>query len=229
MPQRNVIRHYSKGNCYHIYNRGVDKQNIFRDPKDFSYFISLMESYLEPKKMLGDFSVKEARVAHIPFWRKHLDENEVELVCYCLMPNHFHFLLKQNSDNGVTKYMRRISNAYVRYFNKKYDRVGSLFQGKYKSVLIDSDSYLLHLSRYIHLNPLEVGSLQSHEFSSYLDYIGKRNSKWLHKDIVLNFFEKSKIGNDKLILDRKKFSNYSAFFSKYAKNAEDILGELILE
>ena len=118
---------------------------------------------------------------------------DIELLAYCLMPNHFHLLIKQNNKDSISKFMRCIATNYSMYFNKRYDRIGSLFQGIYKAILIKNDNYLLHLTIYIHLNPLHEGNktykgstlavgegvkrIDGHSYSSYLDYLGKRHTK----------------------------------------------------
>ena len=168
MPYKNTIRHYASGLYYHIYNRGVEKRTIFYDDKDYIKFLSTIKYYLTPK----DQDLKKA-IKETIFRRSKLEDKELELLCYCLMPNHFHFLIKQNTQNGITRFMRRLSNTYVKYFNKKYDRVGTLFQGKFKAVLVETNEYLLHLSRYIHRNPLELGidQIVNYSYSSYPNYI----------------------------------------------------------
>ena len=109
------------------------------------------------------------------------------------------------------------------YFNKKYDRVGSLFQGPYKAVLITEDNYLLHLSRYIHLNPSEYKDRLASEYSSYADYLGLRKTRWIKPDVVLNFFNKP------VAQEFIKINNYKDFVEKYKKDPAEILGNLTLE
>ena len=155
------------------------------------------------------------------------------MICFCLMPNHFHLLIKQNTKDGITKFMRRVSNSYVSYFNKKYERVGTLFQGKFKAALIRSESYLLHLSRYIHLNPLEVRPLNAakshwlkeYSFSSYPTYLKFKNILWINPRPILAFFESQK----KILGDFKKISTYQSFVEKYKEDSASILGEIILD
>ncbi|MEK7525389.1 MAG: transposase [Patescibacteria group bacterium] len=183
MPHKNTIRYYEPDGYYHVYNRGVEKRKIFLDKNDYSRFVDILEGYLAPKP-----PPTKQLVRNTPYWRSLLDEGEITLLCYCLMPNHFHLLLRQKSENGVTKFMRRISNAYVRHFNKKYARVGALFQGKFKAVRIDNEAYLLHLSRYIHLNRQEVGPLDNYPYSSYPNFIGKIESEWLNPNEILTYF-----------------------------------------
>lgn len=142
MPAKNSIKQYVENGYYHLYNRGVEKRNIFLDDQDYSVFLGYIKQYLGPHEGSDPKSLVD----------------DIDLIAFCLMPNHFHFLAKQKTIDGITKFMRAICTNYVMYFNKKYERVGTLFQGKYKGVLLDNDTYLLHLSRYIHLNPIKIGS-----------------------------------------------------------------------
>jgi putative transposase len=117
--------------------------------------------------------------------------NKIELLAYCLMPNHFHLLIKQFSKNDMNKFMQSVITRYSMYFNKKYDRVGKLFQGHYKAVLVSDESYLLHLSRYIHLNPSEYTKNLESAYSSYAEYLGIRKTSWIKPELVLSFFNQS--------------------------------------
>ena len=154
------------------------------------------------------------------------------MLCFALMPNHFHLLLKQTTKDGISRFMQRVSNAYVKYFNKKHKRVGGLFQGKFKAALIETDEYLLHLSRYIHQNPLELGPfgkedlfswLTRYQYSSYPGYLESKKTPWISKQIVLDYFE----GNKKSM--GEKIHSYRLFVESYTKEPEKILGELTFE
>jgi len=121
----------------------------------------------------------------------------VEIICYCLMPNHFHFLLKQTTDNGISEFMRRFSESYTHYFNVKNKRIGPIFQGRFKSIRIETEQQLLHTSRYIHLNPYSAGivksmeELQEYSYSSLPEYLGINQNKICQKDIILDYFRNS--------------------------------------
>ena len=141
---------------------------------------------------------------------KVLQNNEkiVEIICYCLMPNHFHLLLKQLRDNGITDFIRLISNGYTRYFNTRHHRIGPLLQGAYKAVLIETDEQLVHVSRYIHLNPLVsllVKNLTTYTMSSYPDYIGVRDGKLINKNEILGFF-KNTSKYESFVLDQASYA-----------------------
>ncbi len=133
------------------------------------------------------------------------------------MPNHFHLIVKQLVDGGITKFMHKLGTGYTLYFNQKYKRTGSLFEGKFKRIYIDKDEYLIHLSRYIHLNPIELIQhdwkkrgikdwekvnefLKNYRWSSYPDYIGKKNfPSVIKKDFLMGYFDKSKEKYEKFV------------------------------
>ena len=120
--------------------------------------------------------------------------NKIELLCYVLMPNHFHLEIRQKNKNDMEDFMRSLITKYSKYFNKRYDRVGPLFQGRYNAILISNERYLLHLGRYIHLNPQEIltykQNLSSYTWSSYPAYVSNLNISWLNKNYFLSDFKK---------------------------------------
>lgn len=132
---------------------------------------------------------------------------QIRLFCYCLMPNHFHFIIQQLTERAIVEFMKRLSNAYAGYFNRKYNRknLGPLFQGRYKAILITNESHFLYLPYYIHFHNPEklyknekdsdlIKKIQNYSWSSYADYLGKRNTKWIYKKgIMEQFMEAEKI------------------------------------
>ena len=118
--------------------------------------------------------------------------SKVKLLCYSLMPNHFHFLLHQTEKENISKLLKQLTNAYTLYFNTKYHRVGPLFQGRFKAVQVDNDNYLLHLTRYIHQNPLKINfvlsALKNYPWSSYPYYLGMEANSFTDKNFVLDYF-----------------------------------------
>lgn len=200
---------------YHIYNRGVEGREIFKDEQDYKVFLSFIKRYLTT--LTGN----EVR----PRWKKDL-VSKLYLSAYCLMPNHFHLLVKQITKDSITVFMRALMNSYVGYFNKKYKRIGGLFQGKFKAAYIDSEEYLLHLTRYIHLNPLEVDGLAiqhlENYYCSYGEYIGKRKTSWIDPKEVLGYFGSK-------IINVGSFESYRDFVGRYKGDSSEILGKLILE
>lgn len=183
MPSR--VTPFVNSEFYHVFNRGVARMPIFLNSFDYKRFIKTMVYYqIEgPKPKFSRFS---------PTGNTLNEKNKiVEIVCYCLMLNHFHFLLKQTKDGGITEFVSKLSNSYTRYFNVKNKRIGPILQGEFKSVYVESNEQLLHLSRYIHLNPLVgylVKNLEAYKWSSYPEYIGMSNSTICSKGIILNQF-----------------------------------------
>lgn len=113
----------------------------------------------------------------------------VEFFSYCLMPNHFHFLLKQSTEGGITHFLRKFANSYTRYFNTKHDRIGPLFQGTFKARLIENDAYLLQVSKYIHRNPLKLNAnLHSYPYSSYGYYLSQDEHPFCNTEFILSYF-----------------------------------------
>ena len=159
MASKNSIKTYAENSYYHLYNRGVEKRNIFLDEQDYSVFLSYLQTYLLPKDLISlstifgsDHSSRSEKNKALKLLKlKNYSEN-IDLLCYCLMPNHYHLLVKQNSD-VLAHFMNSLGTRYAMYFNRKYKRVGHLFQGTYKAVLVESKEQLLHLTRYIHSNP----------------------------------------------------------------------------
>ncbi len=174
MPSKNRVKQYTPHTFYHVYNRGIDKQVIFRDEADFTYFLKLMKRYMSPGEK------DSQRHGYRTF------EKELEILAFCLMKNHVHFLFYVHDDTKtITDYFRSLTNAYVRYFNEKYQRVGHLFQDIFKAVSVDNDPYLLHISRYIHLNPSEF---RDYPYSSYQYYLGNKQSDWVKPARILDLY-----------------------------------------
>lgn len=192
MPTKNSIKMYSENSYYHAYNRGVEKRDIFTNKYDYHVFLNLLKIYLSPpaeatEDMKELFPEKRVRLRKTFF-------DEIKIISFCLMPNHFHLLLYQKSTTGMAEFIKAISTSYSMYFNKRYERVGSLFQGVYKAIYVPNDEYLLHLSRYIHRNPLKLtGShpvnLGEYPFSSYSTYLNPSSRPWIDTEIIYDYFE----------------------------------------
>ena len=174
------------GQYYHIYNRGNDRMDIYRDDQDYNNFLKRLKLALGLDQSLQRVSSQTLRIQPLP-------ENTFSIICYCLMPNHFHFLLKQNKDIAVSKLVNKVCSSYSKYFNKKYDRVGHLFQDQFKAVNVETDEYLLWLSAYIHQNPKIAGisNPSNYKWSSYRDYSNLDNLGICDKDIILSRFSVS--------------------------------------
>lgn len=174
MPSRNVLKVDIPQSFYHIYARGASRQSIFREPSDHFVFIELFRRYL------SDEEIKDS--AGIPYVK--LDD-DIELLCYCLMSNHFYLLVYQIHEHAMQRLMRGVMTAYSRYFNKKYQRSGSLFESRYKASLVSNDTYLMHISRYIHLNPRQW---QTYPYSSLKNYMAECDDDWLREGRILELF-----------------------------------------
>ncbi|OGM27951.1 hypothetical protein A2962_03460 [Candidatus Woesebacteria bacterium RIFCSPLOWO2_01_FULL_39_61] len=227
MPQKNTVKISVENSFYHIYNRGVEKRIIFENEQDYRVFLHYLKEALSPPLKKEDLPKDKVHVQGVSFDRpkrqsKNL-HNKIELIAYCLMSNHFHLLIKQVEKGSMETLMRSLLTRYSMYFNKKYKRVGTLFQGTYKASLIDNDRYLLHLTRYIHLNPIETTSDVSRWYSSYANYLGIKKSNWLNPKLILSFFERAKIP------ELKRVNSYEKFVEDFKKDSAEILGEHTLE
>ncbi len=202
MAAKNSVKDFVPGGIYHIYNRGVEKRIIFLDDQDRAVFLSYLKTYLLPKdeKALhgvlanSNSSYKEKDLA-LKALKLNNFADSMTLLSYCLMPNHFHFLVKQTDADTIDRFMNSFGVRYSMYFNRKYRRVGPLFQGIYKAVLVTTDEQLLHLSRYIHRNPIALASqdtlLRGYSYSSYPQYLGLNHAAWVHPEDILAYFSKS--------------------------------------
>jgi len=223
VPSKNIIKPYVENSYYHIYNRGVEKRAIFQDDQDYKTFSKYLRIYLEPQKDLGERRVKVDNKIYITIARPLKNyHNKIELLAYCLMPNHFHLLIKQKDKNTMEFFMRSLATKYSVYFNKKNNRVGSLFQGPYKAVLIDNGDQLLHVSRYIHLNPTKDSPLQK-AYSSYPDYLKLRQTPWLNTKIILSFFKSARRSALRDML------SFQSFVEDYKQNPKKSVGELAID
>ena len=202
MPAKNARKQYLENGYYHLYNRGVEKRTIFLDQQDYSVFLSYLKEYLIPKneKALQEIlsnSNTSSKEKDKALKLLHLNNfyNEITLLAYCLMPNHFHFFIKQKNPNSIDKFMNSLCTRYTMYFNKKYKRVGSLYQGVYKAVLVSSEEQFLHLSRYIHKQALasqgEALRSWTGQPSSYNEYLGLRKTQWIYPEEILSYFSNS--------------------------------------
>lgn len=181
---------------YHVFNRGLDKRPTFTNTWELNRALELMEFY-QYKNTNIKFSryKKLTSDKRLETWTKiSKGPKLVEVICFCLMPNHFHLLLRQLEDKGIAIFMSNFINAYTRYFNTKSKRTGNLFEGVFKAVYIEDDEQLIHLSRYIHLNPttsslINIKQLEKYPWSSYPNYLCLRNDNIIKKEAVIDFFK----------------------------------------
>ncbi len=191
------MRRYISSSYYHVYARGNSKHRIFVDENDYITFLKILERYLSPEEARDSIGL-----SYPNFY------NRVDLLAYCVMPNHFHLLLYQRQQSDVTSLMRSIMTSYSRYFNKRYKRTGPLFESRFRSSLITDDNYLQHITRYIHLNPRQW---RDYEYSSLPYYLQRDTVSWLRPDRILELFESP--------------AKYESFVADYEENKKlmDIL------
>lgn len=213
MPSKNALKQYVDDGYYHIYNRGVEKRTIFLEQQDYDQFLSYLSEYLQPiddQSSYNQLSVPglTSRQKQKIFRMMTINnfKDEIVLIAFALMPNHFHLFIKQKNAVSIDRFMRSLCTRYVRYFNCKYERVGPLFQGVYKAVLITNESHYLHLSRYIHAQSLAIAQVAGNFVppSSYPEFIGERKTPWVHPEDILSFFN-----------DNYPSASYAQFVSEY--------------
>ena len=237
MPSKNIIKTYIENGFYHIYNRGVEKRKIFLDEQDYRVFLSYLKIYLSPKEesIKDILNTKDRSSSNFEIKNKNITEiytlnnfyNRIDLICYVLMPNHFHLELRQHGKKDIETFMRSLITKYSKYFNKKYERVGPLFQGRYKAVLIQNTEYLLYLSKYIHLNPAELlinGQLLiDYPWSSYPTYLKRITTSWLKTELINVNFMKNKLFSVDL------YKNFVEGNKKNLMEESDIYESLLLD
>lgn len=207
---------------YHIFNRGVNKQPIFFSKVDYKRTMSILNYYTYQN--LPSYSKYLAMSdEHKAAASSHSPQQIVRVVCACLMPNHFHLLIQQVQDGGIVKFMSNFQNSLTKYVNTKNERSGHLLQGEFKSVHIEDNTQLLHVSRYIHLNPhtsfvvKNLHDLETYKWSSYPEYISGSNNELYDKDIILSQFK----GDE----DYKKFVNDQADYQQELDRIKHLLLE----
>jgi putative transposase len=163
MARREVT--FLPGQYYHVYNRGVNHQDIFYTKENYLFMLRRI--------------------------KKYIPANQVAMIAYCLMPNHYHFLLRQDGEIPISGFIQAVFNSYTKAINRAYARTGTLFEGPFQAVAIGKFEYLLHLCRYIHRNPLEAGLVHQPaewQYSNYLEWIGKRSGTLVDMDFVKTNF-----------------------------------------
>lgn len=211
---------------YHVLNRSISRQPAFVSKRDFERALEITRYYQNqniPMRYSRFLTLSNDRRREVLESLAKEEHFLVEIISYCFMPNHFHFILKQISDGGISQFMKNWTDSYTRYFNVKNKRNGPLFQGRFKAVRVESNEQLLHLSRYIHLNPYSSfvvktpEELEAYPYSSFLEHLGKSQFSLCNKEIIQEQFKNSQ--------------NYKAFVldqADYQKRLEKIK-HLLLE
>lgn len=205
MPSRYVLRNFKQGNYYHVTNYGVDKRSIFSDDEDFRTFLYYLKIYLLPTSTLQE------KMPDLP--KRMLTKNrqqDVELIAYSLMPNHFHMMLLEKEVGGISRFMKQLSNAYTKYFNERQKRSGSLFEGPFKAAHVE-ENQITQVARYVHLNAFLAGIVDDPEKYRWSDFPTYTNSKDVN------------ISNTTLILSKFNTpADYKHFVHNYMDYAEKI-------
>lgn len=219
MPAKGSIKFYLPNSIYHIYNRGVEKRKIFLDEQDHKVFLTYLKQYISN---LDETSRLQGLTLQYHKTKNYFEE--IELLAFCLMPNHFHLLVKQKDKNSIKNFTQSLFTRYSMYFNKKYKRCGSLFQGRYKATNVINKDYLLDISRYIHKNPLKYTKNLIESYSSYSTYLGLNNTVWVNKNVVLDYF------NESTFIKHNNINSYKYFVEKfkYANEEIDLTSDLTL-
>lgn len=225
---------FTTENYYHIFNRGTDKRQIFMDDEDYLRFLHDMYEFNDehhaPRWKENKLHLMKGKKPEKEFERRPI----VNILAFCLMPNHFHLILKPLVDKGTSLFMKKIGAGYACYFNLKYERSGTLFQGRFKAVHIQTDAQIMHLARYIHIlnpgelvesqiregiidNPLALKEfLRNFKWSSHLDYLGEKNySSLINKNLIGGYF--------------KSPQDYEKFMISWKIDDQEEIESLILE
>lgn len=196
------------GHVYHVISRSIAKFEVFNDTQDYDRIVELMDFY-----QFTDFIFKYSNFLRLTVGAqakliqniKKTSSSLVQIIVYCVMPTHVHIVLKQLKKNGISKYMARVLNGYTRYFNIKHHRKGPLWDGRFRSILVSADEQLLHLTRYIHLNPVSAGIVATPNlwlYSSFNEYIGKSTNSRCNYESIIEF---NPAKYRKFVLDRASY------------------------
>lgn len=211
MPGRKIL--LITGELYHVFNRGIASQPIFLTRRNYQRATETLFYYQNAKLPLKYSRFLRLAIKQRLEILKRLKKQKqyrIEIVCYALMPNHTHLLVRQLIDEGISKSMSDFANSYTRYFNTKRKRRGPIFEGKFKAVRIETDEQLLHLSRYIHLNPYSsyvvktLKKLEGYPYSSFPEYIQKTKIDFCNKEIILDQFQ-TPVSYKKFVFDQADY------------------------
>lgn len=221
MPHRQLI--FTNGECYHIFNKTIDHKTPFLNPNLCSSFLRTAYYYRASDLKLSFSDWKRlAKSRKIVIQRNLANPRNfrIAILAYCLMPNHFHFVIQQNTSTGVQDFISNVSNSFTHTFNKIHSRKGPLFQNRFQAVPITSSEQLLVVSRYVHLNPIAsnvvglLDQLRTYPWSSYKNYVNSsgNSSSLVNTDIILNYFKNDSFHYQKFVendLDRLQTLSYA--------------------
>lgn len=184
------------GQVYHVLNRSVAKQPIFVHDSSYLRALEIISyyQYLDTHVRFSHYIRLPEKLRNSTLDALMQSKKRVKILAFCIMPNHMHFLLQETSDKGISTFMSNIQNSYAKWFNIKNKRNGALFQQMFKAVLIENDEQLIHVVRYIHLNPVtsfvvkDIKELLTYPWTSFPDYINKEKSKVIDRELILGLF-----------------------------------------
>ncbi|MEA2113462.1 MAG: hypothetical protein U9P63_02325 [Patescibacteria group bacterium] len=220
-----------KGDIYHILNRGVEKRKIFLDEKDYLRFVHNLYDFNNKNEIFISYHRRQSAMRKPTGGERSMKrDNLVDILCWCLMPNHYHILVREKINGGASAFSKKISSGHTQYFNLKNERSGVLFQGRSKIIPVKQDNYFLYLPFYIFANPIKliekdwqeksiknlkqvINFLENYQWSSYLNVIGKDNFSFV---VNQNKFSKSFIGDKKQF--KKDFIEWLVGYAKADKN-----------
>jgi len=198
------LEEFAPGEIYHAWTRGVEKRRVFEGGGDKDRFISVMLHCLSRGQVMSYSAAKKLKIKPTKI---KSGEGLVDLLAYCLMDNHIHWLVKENVEKGISVYFQRVLNSYAKHFNMREDRSGSLFLSPFKAVLVDGDEYFLHISRYIHLNPHAAHMVDNpfgYKWSSLSEYVDSSKGGICHVDLVRSMM--SVIEYRKFVVDEADYA-----------------------
>lgn len=199
-------KEFAPGTIAHIYNRGNNREKIFYNQQDYKAFLFRIGLALG----FDEKDLNQESLLSLPHSRIRIDSKKglFRLHSFCLMPNHFHLLLEQLGDVPISAFISKVCTSYAMYMNKKYKRVGHVFQERFKSVVIDNNSQLMWVSAYIHMNPVKEGMVKSPEnykWSSFNDFSSDRGLRIVYKDLIQDIFWKTDFKKETLALSSKEY------------------------
>ena len=214
---------------YHIYNRGVDKRDVFMDQKDYLRFLTSLREFncmhqvISLHQLLVNRDKKPSHALAKAY--DGLDDSLVSIIAYCLLPNHYHLLLKQKSEIGISKFMHKVSMGYTNYTNFKYKRSGSLFQGRFKSVPIKTDAQLLYISAYINGNPEihKIAKADKWPWSSYQEYLGAKPNP---SNAFIKALDGLGVLKSVILKEFENIKNYQDYVIEVIENSSEIKEEI---
>lgn len=221
MPKR--LTSITTNHTYHIFNRGVAGTRTFFRSRDYARFLKLVRYYQYQETPISFSNFEKLNPNNqLLFWQSQQTKSRyiVSILAYCLMPNHFHLLLEQQTDQGIQNFIRKISNAYTKYINQKHSRFGPLFAGRFQAVHVKSDEQLCHVSRYMHLNPHtsflidDLSDLALYPWSSFAQYTQDKSADFITSTQKILSFFKSKEAYQKFVYDQANYQQHLASLKK---------------